>query len=182
MAHSTAASAHTAGRALRLLDQPDLRHQPAPIPQARRATATAPSVPLNLSLFDDLTHTVSEVADHARRVNPAAGPLPDDLGRLYDWWIDNTSDADTDEQAFRDTVIERHRLEHAIRLGQTEEVCKNPCPGCGCWGLEWDGVGNRALCLNRRCRTPDGYASTWTLGRLAVQKVQRTEMWRRNAT
>ena len=182
MGHSTTQAATSASRALRLLSHPDMRHQPTTEAQPRRATPTTPGTPLNLGLVDYLTRTTSEVADHARKIDPAAGPLPDDLGDLYPWWIEHTADADSAEQAFRDTVIERHRLEHAIRLGQTEEVCKNPCPGCGCWGLEWDGGGNRALCLNRRCRTPDGYASTWTLARLATQKIQRTEIWRRNAT
>lgn len=182
MGHSTAASAHTAGRALRLLDQPDLRHQPAPVPQMRRATATQPAAPLNMGLLDHLTHTVSEVAGHTYRLDPAAGPLPDDLGTLYDWYLQHTEGADLAEQAFRDTLIERHRLEHAVRLGDTSEVCKHPCPGCGRWGLEWDVAGNRAMCLNRRCRTPEGLASSWTLARLAAQRIQRTEVWRHNAT
>ena len=182
MGHSTAASAHTAGRALRLLDQPDLRPQPAPVPQQRRATATTPAAPLNMGLLDHLTSSTGEVADHVYRLTPDAGPVPDDLGDLYDWYIANTGDADLAEQAFRDTVIERHRLEHAVRLGETDEVCKHPCPGCGRWGLEWDFGGMRAMCLNRRCRTPDGPASSWSLARLAAQTVQRTETWRHSAT
>lgn len=182
MGHSTTSAAFSAGRALRLLAHPDLKQPPALGPQTRRATPTTAPAPLNIGLLDHLTSTVSEVEHHARSVAPGAGPLPEDLGGLYDWYIDATGDATLEDQAFRDTLIETHRLEHAVRLGETDEVCKHPCPRCGCWGLMWDFGGNRALCSNRRCRTPDGMSSRWTLERLAVQKVRRTEIWRRNAT
>lgn len=174
-------TATAAANALRLLNHPDLRHLPATGPAPRRAAPAAPGAPLNLSRVDYLTEHVGEVVTHTRAL---AGPvpLPDDLADLYDWYIHHTSDAPADQQAFRDTVIETHRLEHAVRLGETDEVCKHPCPKCGCWGLMWDQGGNRARCSNRRCRTPDGMSSSWTLTRLAAQKVQRTEIWRRNAT
>lgn len=175
-------TATAAAKALRLLNSTDLRQQPARGPQERRAASTTPGTPLNLSIVDYLARTVAEVTDHARRVQPDAGPMPQHLEGIYDWYLEHTGNADEAELFYRDLLIERHRLEHAVRLGETDVVCREPCPGCGCWGLMWEMRGNRARCTNRRCRTPDGMTSSWTLARLAAQKVQRTEIWRRNAT
>ncbi|MEU0656048.1 hypothetical protein ABZ485_27920 [Streptomyces albogriseolus] len=175
-------TATAAAKALRLLNTADLRQQPARGPQERRAASTTPGTPLNLGIIDYLTKTVAEVRDHTRRVQPDAGPMPQHLEDIYDWYLEHTGNADEAEALYRDFVIERHRLEHAVRLGETDTVCREPCPGCGCWGLMWEMRGNRARCTNRRCRTPDGMTSSWTLARLAAQKVQRAEIWRRNAT
>lgn len=175
-------TATTAGRALTLLNSPELRQPPVSGSSSRHATATTPAAPLNIGLLDHLTGSVSEVAAHVRDIAPQAGPRPEDMGDLYHWYVDQTQDAPADDRLYRDTVIERHRLEHAIRLGDYDEVCKHPCPECGCWGLMWDPAGNRALCSNRRCRTPDGMTRSWTLARLAAQKVQQTENWRMSAT
>lgn len=175
-------TATAAAKALRLLNTADLRHHPARGPQERRTTSTTPSAPLNLGIVDHIARTVAEVADHTRQIDPDAGPLPARVEDIYDWYTAHTGDADEAQRRYRDMLIERHRLEHAVRLGDYDEVCKHPCPRCGCWGLMWQIGGTRARCSNRRCRTPDGLTSTWTLARLAAQKVQRTEIWRRNAT
>lgn len=171
-----------ASRALRLLNAPAMRHHPSTGPTERRAPSTTPGTPLNLGLLDYVTATVGEVETVTRAIAPDAGPTPQHPEDLYDWCVNSTSHADADQQAYRDIVIETHRLEHAVRLGEHHEVCKHPCPGCGRWGLMWDQMGNRARCSHRHCRTPEGLASSWTLTRLAAQKVQRTEIWRRNAT
>ncbi|MCL8016931.1 hypothetical protein [Streptomyces sp. AS02] len=178
MGQDTAAAAASA---LRLLNSPDLRHQPATAPTGRHSTPTTAGTPLNLAILDYLTEHVNQVVTHTREL---AGdvPAPAGLEDLYHWYINETSNAPADQQAVRDTLIETHRLEHLVRLGEADEVCKHPCPKCGCWGLMWDHGGNRARCSNRRCRTPDGMTSSWTLARLAAQKIQRTEIWRRNAT
>ncbi|WP_069765991.1 hypothetical protein [Streptomyces sp. LUP47B] len=175
-------TAGDAASALRLLNSEDLRENPEHGPRERRSTSSTPGTPLNVGMVDYLARTVSEIVDHATAVTPEPAPLPRQIGDLYTWFLDQTAEADDVQRRRRDTLIETHALEHAIRLGETEEVCKHPCPRCGCWGLEWDHGGNRALCLNRRCRTPDGNASTWSPARLAGQKVRRTEIWRRNAT
>ncbi|MCX4885944.1 hypothetical protein [Streptomyces sp. NBC_00847] len=182
MGRNTAADAASA---LRLLNSEDLRHPPAHGPQQRRSNATTPAAPLNVGIVDYIDRTVAEIVDHTVTITAQPKALPAKIEGLYDWYFEETADAvadDDTERRYRDALIETHRLEHAIRLGETEEVCKHPCPGCGCWGLEWDHGGNRALCLNRKCRAPDGMSSTWTLERLAAQKVRRTEIWRRNAT
>lgn len=177
MGRDTAADA---SRSLRLLASDDLRHQPRTAPQPRGSAPTTPGTPLNLDLLDYLTSAVNEVVAHTRTIAADPEPLPDRVEDLYGWYIDQTGDADEAQRSYRDTLIETHRLEHAIRLGEIDEVCKEPCPRCGCWGLMW-GAG-RARCSNRNCRTPDGMSSTWSLSRLAAQKIRRTEMWRRNAT
>ena len=177
MGRDTAADA---AQALRLINSPELRHHPAHGPTGRRTGSSTPAAPLNLDIVDYIAEHVAEVADHARVVAPSAGPLPPELADLYTWYVEQTGDADETQRLFRDTLLEKHRLEHLMRIGEYDEVCKEPCPRCGCWGLMWDA--GRARCTNRRCRTPDGLSSSWTLGRLAGQKVQRTEIWRRTAT
>lgn len=179
MGRDTAADAASA---LRLLNSEDLRQHPARGPSERRNHSATPGAPLNLDLVDYLTRTVDEVVAHTQTVTARPSRLPERIEAVYDWCLENTADADDVQRRYRDTMLETHRLEHAVRLGETDEVCKHPCPGCGCWGLMWDHAGNRALCSNRRCRTPDGMSSAWTLARLAAQKIRRTEIWRRNAT
>jgi hypothetical protein len=172
-----------ASRALRLLNHPDLRHHPQTGPNGQPSSrATTPSAPLNLDLVDYMARTVQEVADHTRHVTPDAGPVPRQVADIYTWYLENTEHADEHQALHRDFVIERQRLEHAVRLGNTHEVSKHPCPRCGRWGLMWQTGGTRALCSHVNCRTPDGLSSTWSLARLAAQKIQRTEIWRRAAT
>jgi hypothetical protein len=171
-----------AAAALRLLNSEDLRHHPAHGPTERRTPSTTPAAPLNLGMVDYIAQARDEVVAHARAVAPDPQPLPRRVEDLYDWYVDQTGNADEAQRRHRDTLIEAHRLKHAVRLGEYDEISKNPCPRCGCWGLMWEPGGQRALCSNRRCRTPDGLSSRWTLDRLAAQTVQRTEIWRRNAT
>lgn len=171
-----------AASALRLLNSEDLRQHPRHGPTERRTASTTPGTPLNLGAIDYLAKTVAEIVGQTTTITPQPKPLPPRIEDLYEWSLDNTADADDTQRRHRDTMFEAHRLEHAVRLGEVDEVCKHPCPRCGCWGLMWDAAGNRALCSNRRCRTPDGLTSSWTLERLAAQKVRRTEIWRQSAT
>lgn len=179
MGRDTAADA---SHALRLLNHPDLRQHPATGPTGRRTPSTTPGTPLNLGVLDHITKTVDEIVAHTTTITAQPKPLPERVEDLYDWCLENTGHADDVQRRNRDTLIATHALEHTIALGEYDEVCKHPCPGCGRWGLEWDHAGKRAQCLNRRCRTPDGMSSSWTLARLAAQKIRRTEIWRRNAT
>lgn len=179
MGRDTAADATSA---LRLLNSEELRHCPRTGPAERTAHASTPGTPLNLGILDYITQARQDVVDHVRAVVPDPKPIPAQVEGLYDWYVEQTGDADEAQQAQRDTLLERHRLEHAIALGEYDTVCKEPCPRCGCWGLMWDTGARRALCSNRRCRTPGGMSSTWPLTRLAAQRIQRTEIWRRNAT
>ena len=180
MGRNAAVSATTA---LRLLNNPELRHQPATGPQLRRATSSTSGAPLNLGLVDYLDAHVNEVVTHVRSLpGHEKATLPAQPADLYDWYIEHTGTAPAAEQAHRDYITERHALEHAIALGEYNAVRPHPCPSCGSWGLFWDQRGNRARCSDVDCRTPDGLASTFTLARLAAQKAQRTENWRRSAT
>lgn len=180
MGRNAAASATSA---LHLLTDPDLRHQPARGPQTRRATATTSGTPLNIHLVDYLDAHVNEVVTHVRSLpGHETATLPAQDGDLYDWYIEHTAGAPRAEQAWRDYVTERHALEHAIALGEYNAVRPHPCPSCGSWGLFWDERGTRVRCSDVDCRTPDGLASTFTLARLAAQKVQGTEIWHRSAT
>jgi hypothetical protein len=171
-----------AARALRLLNSDDLRHHPRTAPAERSTPSTTPGAPLNLGIVDYLTQTRTDVVDHVRAVVPDPTPVPAQVDAIYDWYVEQTAGTDEAEQAYRDTLIARQALEHSVRLGNHTVVCEHPCPRCGRWGLMWDEATGRAFCSHGRCRTPAGLASTWTLGRLAAQQIQRTEIWRRNAT
>ena len=179
MGRDTAADA---GQALRLLNSPELRHRPVTGPTERRTPAAAPGTPLNLVVLDHRRRCVAEVTEHVQELNPDPTPAPPRIEGLYAWYTAQTLGAERAEQLARDLIIERHNLEHAIALGETDVVRKYPCPACGSWGLMWDGAGKRARCSDIDCRTPDGMASAFTPARLAAQAVQRTEIWRRNAT
>lgn len=179
MGQDTAAAAASA---LHLLSSPELRQHPQRGPQERRAPSSTPAAPLNLDLLDYLESHKHEVIGHARAITDATEPLPIHDGDLYAWYVRNTLGATEDARRHRDFIIARHALENAIRLGNHDAVRPHPCPSCGGWGLFWDARGNRARCSDLDCRTPDGFASSFTLARLAAQQVQRTEIWRRNAT
>ena len=179
MGHHTAAAA---GTALRVLNSPELRPPPVQAPTQRRTTATTPPAPHNNGLLDYVTSHVDEVVTHTRQIAPDAEPFPLDVEDLYHWYERNTIGAAEADRLYRDHLMERHALEHAIALGDFDAVRPHTCPTCGSWGLFWDNPGKRARCSDRDCRTEDGTASSFSLARLAAQKVQRTEMWRRDAT
>ena len=175
-------TAGAAAEAFRLLNHPALRQPPRTTPGERRTPTTTPGTPVDLGLLDYLSAHVDEIVTHTRAVTDSPTPIPRQRDGIYNWYLANTGTATDDQQRLRDLRIELHRLEHAVRLGDHTVVCKEPCPRCGCWGLMWEPAAARALCSNRRCKTPAGLTSSWTLARLAAQKTQRTEIWRRNAT
>lgn len=179
MGHSTA---DTAASALRLLSSPAMRQPEQRGPQTRRTGSTTPQAPLNIGLLDYLTGQKQEVIDHARAIADDCEPAPLDDSDLYAWYLRNTIGAGEADRRQREFILARHALEHSVRLGETDIVRRHPCPSCGGWGLFWDRAGNRARCSDVDCRTPDGFASSFTLARLAAQKVERTEIWRRSAT
>lgn len=133
------------------------------------------SAPVNLAMLDHITDSITEVVTHVRADAPQAGPAPADPAGIYDWWIQSTPDLEDERRRERDRVIYRQGLEHAIRAGDTDIVCKHPCPGCGCWGLVWSQMRRRAACLNQDCVDDDGVGTTWKLGHLAYEHVARIE-------
>ena len=175
-------AADHAGQALRLLNSPDLRHHPRSGPTERRGTAATPGAPLNIGIVDYIDRAVDEVVAHAQAVTGQPKLPPRRVGDIYDWYVEQTAEAEGAQRRRRDSLLETHRLEHAIQLGDHDVVREHPCPRCGTWGLFWQPEAHLALCTNRRCHTPAGMSSTWTLARLAAQKIHRTEIWRRNAT
>lgn len=167
---------------LRLLDTHFHEH-PQHGPAERRTTSATPGTPLNLGIVDYIDRCVAEVVDHARTEAPApVGPLPASAAGIYDWYLEHTADAGPEVHLQRDIIIKRQQLEHAITLGDTDAVCKHPCPACGTWGLEWSAYTHRAMCINGRCRDRHGMGRTWTLGRLATQHVLEQENQARCAT
>ncbi|KPI31388.1 hypothetical protein OV320_2604 [Actinobacteria bacterium OV320] len=175
-------TAGAAARAFRLLNSPALRQPTRNAPAERRTTSTTPAAPLDLGLLDYLNAHVDEVITHTRAAAGEPGPVPRQRADIYDWCEQVIPTTEEDQQLLLRTMLERHRLEHAVRLGDFNAIRKEFCPACGCLGLFWEDAAQRAACSNRRCRTPDGLTQRWTLARLAAQKAGGTEKWRRNAT
>ncbi|MFD8777477.1 hypothetical protein [Streptomyces sp. NPDC059916] len=148
----------------------------------RRATATTPGTPVNLGVVDHIRRSVYDLEQHTRAAAPDAGPLPAQAAAVYDWCMQHTEHAPETVQRRRDVLIYQQELEHAIRLGETKVVRRHRCPGCGTVGLHWRQSVGKAVCCNRRCRTPDGLASTWSLSRLATEYIADQEKRRRRAT
>jgi hypothetical protein len=130
---------------------------------------------MNLGVLDHITDSITEVVKHVTAAAPHAGPRPADPSGIYDWWIDSTPNLAPHERLEQDRIIYRQGLEHSIQAGDTDVICRHPCPGCGCWGLEWSRTRRQAACLNADCVTRDGVGNTWTLGHLAYEHVARVE-------
>ncbi|MGW2520529.1 hypothetical protein ACWC09_26640 [Streptomyces sp. NPDC001617] len=175
-------AADTAARTLRLLNSPELRQHPARGPQPCRPASPTPAAPMDLGLLDYVTAHTDEIVTQTRAAAPDAEPRPLHDEDLYAWYLRATIGADEATRRIRDTLLERHALENALRLGDHDAVRTHPCPTCGGWGLFWRKEDNRAWCSDEDCRTPDGMASSFTPARLASQKVQGSEIWRRTAT
>ncbi|MFF7335370.1 hypothetical protein [Streptomyces sp. NPDC008150] len=174
--------ADAAARALRMLDHPDMRIPGRRPSDGIRTTGSTPAAPLDISLVDYLSTQVDEMIEHTRAAVDTTTPVPARPHQVYDWALKNTEGASHAVQVERDILIERQGLEHAIRLGDINVVRRHPCPACGSWSLMWDTSSTKARCTDRGCKDDRGLASTWTLGRLAAQKIRGTEIWRRNAT
>lgn len=141
-----------------------------------------PEAPLDLDLIDHITDSVREIRAEALADNPAAGPLPADAARAYDWWRASTPELEGERLLAREAVIYRQGLEHAIQAGDTKVVRKHPCPACGCWGVHWLRPEKRAVCMNRDCRDEDGLARMWELKHLAYEHITAQKMLKANAT
>ncbi len=140
-----------------------------------RPTRTVAGAPLNLAVVDHIQASVHEVADHVRAHTPDAGPLPAEAAAVYEWAREHTEHADETVKRRHDVMVYRQHLEHAIRLGDDRIVRKHPCPGCGCYGLHWHAPTSKAVCRNRRCRTPQGRAQVWNLSFLAHEYIESQE-------
>ena len=136
-----------------------------------RPTASTPGLPYNARVVDHIDATVHELAAHARSVNPAADPLPPRVEAAYTWYMEQTRHADAAQRQRRDTIVYRQQLEHAIAMGDKSVIPPHRCPQCRTFGLQWRASMQRAVCTNRRCLTGDGLSSTWTLARLAYERI-----------
>lgn len=136
-----------------------------------RATAVHPGAPLNLAHLDYIDDAVREIADHTYAANPDAGPVPTPAAAVYDWCHEHTQHA-PEVQRERLAVIEyRQYLEHAIRAGDHDVVCRHRCPACRSWGLMWQQQMQRAVCTSGRCVDRAGLSRKFSLARLAYEHV-----------
>ena len=148
------------------------RTHPVTGPTERHTATVRPGTPINLGMLDHIRRTVTEVVDHTYAVNPEAGPFPQHVADVYQWCRENTQHAD-DAQALSTRILEiRHRLEHAVRAGDTKVVRPHRCPACGTVGLLWQAGIGRAMCANVHCaRRNKGTHRTWKLSRLAFEQA-----------
>jgi hypothetical protein len=145
-------------------------------------TSTAPGLPYNARIAEHIQASVTEVITHTRNANPDAGQ-PQRIEDVYDWARQHTEHAPEDVQFRRDVVEYRHRLEHAIAAGDIKVVRPHRCPSCGTLGLHWQSDRQRAVCLNLHCADANGGIShSWSLGRLAFERVAVEKSLRQRAT
>ncbi len=152
-----------------------------------RTPAVASPVPFSTGVVDHIDASVAEVVQHTRAVNPEAGPLPAHVAGVYAWAREHTENAAEMNQLRRDTIEYRHRLEHAIRAGDTSVVRPHRCPDCHTRGLHWPRGATDpragARCLNRHCANANGGTSQiWSLARLAYEHVAAQKNLRECAT
>lgn len=149
----------------------DFLQHPVTGPVERGPASVTPGTPVNLTVVDHITAAVREVADHAREVNPAASPIPARVQAVYQWYLDNTADADAGQRQRRDTIVYKQSLEHALAMGDASVVRPHRCPACRTFGLFWRRELGKAVCTNGDCLTKDGLSRKWTPGRLAYEHV-----------
>ncbi|WP_432185426.1 hypothetical protein [Streptomyces tendae] len=140
----------------------------------RRATPTAPGLPINVRVLEHIDQTIAEVITETRSANPNPGPLPDDNADIYRWCVEATATAPEHVQQRRDTLMYRHRLEHALAAGDTTVIRRHRCPDCQAPGLFWQPAISKAMCVNRHCarRNGNGRHRTFSLARLAHEYIQ----------
>lgn len=159
---------------LRLLQAEFTQHQRrGPEPTGRTATRAEAPAPIDLGILDYMAAAAAEVEQHTRAADwsRSAGPVPEDISRVYEWAREHTAHLDPERQQAREALIYRQGLEHAIAMGDTAVVSKHPCPECGCWGLIWREETGKAACVNHYCVDSQGLSHAWTLKRLAREHV-----------
>ncbi|MFF4338158.1 hypothetical protein [[Kitasatospora] papulosa] len=173
----------TTERRLRLLQAEFTQYQQrGPDPTGRTATRAEAPAPIDLGTLDYMAAVVTEVVKHTQAAAPDVAPYAGPLPGLYDWAREHTADLDEDRQQAREAMIYRQGLEHAIAMGDTTEVCKHPCPACGCWGLQWGEDEQKAVCTQHYCQDDEGLTHRWELKRLAYEYVAAKSALRSRAT
>ena len=149
----------------------------------RRPTPAAQALaPIDLGVLDQVTKAQREITDHTRAAVPDASPPPAVTADIYGWAYKTTSHLDVAHRMARDAMIYRQSLEHALLMGDSMAVRKEPCPDCSCWSLFWQPVTGKVTCVNRRCTERLGHPATWTLRELAQRHVAAKYAARRSAT
>lgn len=136
-----------------------------------RATVVAPGLPFNARVVDHITASVAEVEAHTRAADPDAGPLPRHVEDIYRWCREHTEHAPDIVRQRAETIEVRQGLEHAIAAGNLKVIPPHRCPECRCFALRWSREMGRALCTNTECVDADGMSNTFTLARLAYERV-----------
>jgi hypothetical protein len=149
----------------------------------RSSPSTTPAAPANLTVLDHIQRTVTEVVEHTREANPAAGPAPSRADGVYAWAHQQTRHTDEGVRQRTETLEYRHYLEHALQAGDTAVIRPHRCPACGTLSLHWQAPVQRAVCVNRHCaRRNGGVSRSWTLAHLAYEHIAERKSLRAHAT
>jgi hypothetical protein len=141
------------------------------ISNGSRPTMTAPGLPYNSRVIDQIDDTIAEVTAYTREANPDAGPLPASTLDTFRWCVEHTATAPEDVQQRRDVLMYRKSLEMAIAAGDVRVVRSHRCPDCGTIGLHWEE--REAICMNWHCaRRNNGVHRRVTLSELAQRAVE----------
>lgn len=165
----------TAAARLKLLRQefttPTRRSQPA----RRVPSSGPPSAPVNLAIIDHMAACRHEVITHTRAAAPDASPAPDKAPDVYEWAYQETAHLAAEQQITRDAMVLRQSWEHAIAMGDGDEVHaivrRESCPACRCWTLFWRPARHAAVCANQNCADADGLPVVLELNQIALAYV-----------
>jgi len=144
-----------------------------------RATATAPGIPVNLRVVDYIDDSVDEIEREVRAANPDAEQRPEELDRVYQWYVESTYNSPESVQQRRNTIVVRQAMESGIAMGDTTVVRPHRCPACRRLSLLWEARTSRALCTYTPCRDENGRARRWTLANLAYEYIAARKNIRR---
>jgi hypothetical protein len=148
----------------------------SPSGRTRPVHASAPiAADIDLGILAYMTAARDELEAHTRRAADAElEPAPRDAVAIYQWWVDNTKHLEAAARRVGEAMVYRQGLEHAIRARDTSVIRNEPCPSCGCYGLVWRGMEQRAVCVNDRDTDDNGNPRRFTLAGLAQHAVEKT--------
>ena len=110
-------TASTSAARLRLLQEEMALPRRGAEPGMPRATAVFPPAPVNLGLLAHIQRSVTELVHETRAVAPDAGPAPAEASAVYAWMTAHTSHLDDARAQYRQAVVYRQGLEHALLAG-----------------------------------------------------------------
>lgn len=140
--------------------------------RSRPTSSPFPAPSINLGALSHIEASVAEIVETVRDGVPDASPLRGDAVGVYEWAEEHSRLLDEQRARNLQVMVYRQALEHAVAAGEHEVVCREQCPGCGCWSLTWWADQRRAVCFVMDCVDAYGRRSMWTLHHVAEAAIR----------